>query len=221
MTGSNEPQLTQPAAPSDPFPSGDFDDWASTYDRDVLRAGFPFDGYSEVLETTLRLAEARPGLSVLDLGIGTGNLSVLFARQGCQIYGTDFSPSMLEQAQRKLPQAVLVQADLRQSWPTALDRSFDRIVSAYVFHHFDLAQKVALLRRLAALLTPGGRMVIADLAFTTQLDLQAARQAAGSTWENEFYWNAEETLPELARAGLIAAFHPVSSYAGVFVIPKL
>jgi len=220
MISGDEQKQTQLANLRDPFPPADFDAWAISYDQDVLRGDFPFDRYSKVLEFTLRLAEVRPGQSVLDLGIGTGNLSVLFAGQGCRLYGTDFSLPMLEQAQRKLPQAVLFQADLRQPWPEALDGPFDRIVSAYVFHHFDLTEKVTLLTRLSTFLAPGGRMVIADLAFDTKLALQAARQAAGSAWEDEFYWIAEEALPELARAGLNAVFYPVSSYAGVFVVPK-
>jgi putative AdoMet-dependent methyltransferase len=220
MTGKDELQPDQPADLPDPFPPGEFDDWAHSYDQDVLGGGFPFDGYAQVLATMLRLAEVEAGQSVLDLGVGTGNLSLLFAQSGCLIYGTDYSAQMLERAHHKLPQAVFLQADLRQTWPEELDRPFDRIVSAYVFHHFELIQKVSLLTRLSTLLATNGRMLIADLAFTNQLAMQVVQQAAGSTWEEEFYWNAEETLPVLAQAGLVASFQPVSSCAGVFVIPK-
>ena len=65
-----------------------------------------------------------------------------------------------------------------------------------------------------------GRILIAVLAFTDRLALQTIKQAAGLAWEDEFYWIAAETLPALAQAGLTASFHPVSSCAGVFVIPK-
>ncbi len=220
MTGQQDTGWSQQPATPDPFPPGDFDDWAQTYDQDVLDSGFPFDGYSQVLETTLRLADVHSGQSVLDLGVGTGNLSILFAQQGCLLFGVDYSARMLEYAQRKLPQAVLVQADLRQDWPVALDRPFDRVISAYVFHHFALEKKIALLAHLATLLSPDGRIVIADLAFTTQLALQVVRDTLGSDWEDEYYWVAEETLPALAKAGFRASFQQVSSCAGVFVIPK-
>lgn len=210
-----------PKAPTiDLFPPSDFDEWAATYDQDVLRSVFPFDGYSDVLGTTLRLAEVRPGQTVLDLGVGTGNLSILFSQQGCQIFGIDYSARMLEYAQRKLPQAKFVQADLRQPWPATLEGPFDRIVSAYVFHHFELAQKISLLTYFDTLLSPGGLILIADLAFSTLLALQAMRQVIGSAWEDEYYWVADEALPALAQAGMFASFKPISSCAGVYVIPK-
>lgn len=221
MISNKTLQLNQPANLNDAFPPEDFDEWADKYDRDVLRGGFPFDGYSQVLETTLRLAEAESGQSILDLGVGTGNLSKLFSQRGCLIYGLDYSARMLELARRKLPEAVLLKADLRQDLPGELDCLFDCIVSAYVFHHFELRLKITLIVRLMQFLKPHGRMVISDLAFADRSAMQAIRLQAGLDWEEEFYWIADETLPKLARAGLPGRFEPVSSCAGVFVIPRL
>jgi hypothetical protein len=56
---------------------------------------------------------------------------------------------MLAEAQIKLPGARLLQADLLGPWPAELDPPFDRVVSAYVFHEFDLTTKIGLLRRIA------------------------------------------------------------------------
>ena len=220
MTGKEILQQIPPTDLSDPFPSSDFDDWAESYDQDVLVGGFPFDGYAQVLETALRLADCMPGQSILDLGIGTGNLAERFAHRGCLISGLDYSVRMLELARRKLPQSVLLQADLRQDLPRELGGPYDRIVSAYVFHHFELPFKIALLVRLMQLLKSNGRMVIADLAFSDRLTMASVRKKVGPAWEDEYYWIADETLPELARVGLVASFVSVSSCAGVFVIPK-
>ena len=49
---------------------GLFDRWSETYDRGVLDESGVHEGYDEVLETVVRLAEARPEMCVLDLGIG-------------------------------------------------------------------------------------------------------------------------------------------------------
>jgi putative AdoMet-dependent methyltransferase len=204
---------------ADPFPASDFDQWADSYDRDVLDEGrFPFIGYQRALEAVVSLAGVQPGMSVLDLGAGTGNLAASFDRLGCRVWGTDFSEAMLLQARRKLPHIPFFLADLRKDLPAELPGSFDRIVSAYVFHHFDLFQKVQLVKNLAGRLKPLGRMVIADIAFSDQRALQQVKQAVGQDWDEEFYWLSSEVIPAFEEAGLAASFTPVSNMAGVFTI---
>lgn len=76
---------------------GIFDRWAADYDRSVAMSGeFPFIGYEMVLTQVVSKALPVPGLRVLDLGIGTGNLAQKLA--GCEVWGLDFSGEMLEQA---------------------------------------------------------------------------------------------------------------------------
>ena len=206
----------------DPFPASDFDGWASTYDQNVLDEGhFPFFGYQRALEMVVQQAAAQPEMRVLDVGTGTANLAARFAALGCRLWGTDFSPAMLVEARRKLPQAEYILADLRQGWPAGLPPVFERIVSAYVFHHFDLAEKVRLSVDLAAHLAPQGKLVIADIAFLDRAALEEVRRRVGDEWEEEFYWLADETILAMRQAGLNAAFTPVSACAGVFVVERL
>ncbi len=184
---------------TDPYPANEFDEWASTYD-DTVAAGpaFPFDGYQRTLDEVFAQAQAQPGMSVLDLGTGTGNLALLFARIGCELWCSDYSVEMLTRARAKLPGAHFVLADLRGEWPAELERGFDRIVSAYVFHHFPLKQKVALLGNLVnQRLLPGGRIVIADISFQDTAGLQAVKQTVGDEWNDEEYWLADEALTAL------------------------
>jgi ubiquinone/menaquinone biosynthesis C-methylase UbiE len=79
----------------------EFDDWAATLDQDVLEYAekFPFIGYTLVLDEVVRQAAVQPGLPVLDLGIGTGNLAGRFLTMDCPVYGLDFSSKMLAAAQ--------------------------------------------------------------------------------------------------------------------------
>jgi len=204
----------------DLFPASDFDAWAPTYDADVaLGSGFPFEGYQKVLQAVLRKSEVSGGMRVLDLGAGTGNLTALFAQAGCQVWGTDYSAEMVALARRKYPSIPFIQADIRAPWTTALSQSFDRIVSAYAFHHFDQAEKGAIIDRLArGHLVPEGRIVIADIAFANPKAMEAAAKSLGSEWEPEFYWVASEDLPALAEAGLHAKYNQITPYAGVFTI---
>jgi putative AdoMet-dependent methyltransferase len=201
-----------------------FDDWAEHYDQSVQDdGGFPFDGYEQVLDEITRAAGAQGGMKVLDLGVGTGNLATRFAALGCDIWGIDFSAEMLAKAIEKLPQAVLVQADLLSDWPRELDYRFDRIVSAYLLHEFDLSTKVKLLRGLTERhLAVKGCIVVGDIAFPTSGARDQARRKWADLWdEEEYYWAADEVADTCERVGLQVTYKQVSSCGGVFVITPI
>jgi putative AdoMet-dependent methyltransferase len=194
-----------------------FDDWAERYDCSVQSTAGLFQGYEQVLERVVRSADACPGMRVLDLGVGTGNLARQFVALGCEVWGADFSSAMLSKARAKVPQARLVQMDLlRDVWPDELaGQRFDRIVSTYVFHEFDLATKVHLLKRLARDHLAGrDRIVVGDVAFPS---LQALQEAGADRWdEDEHYWAADEAIAACETAGFRVSYTQMSSCGGVF-----
>ena len=205
---------------NDPFPSSDFDPWAQSYDKDVQQQSqFPFDGYERVLETVVQLAEPQPGMSVLDLGTGTGNLAIRFAERDCKLWCTDFSEAMLEKAREKIPQAHFVRADLRADLPAELNRRFDRIVSAYVFHHFELGAKVNLCGKLVKdHLIEDGKLIIADISFPDEKTMREYAQSIGNLWEEELYWMADEFVGALKNTGIKVTYQQVSPCAGVYLL---
>lgn len=203
---------------TDRYPASEFDAWADSYDESVTHTNeFPFVGYPQVLDTIVTGAQPRAGMRVLDLGTGTGLLAAPFAGLGCEVWATDYSTRMLEHARRRLPGARLVWADLRQAWPEEIDGRFDAIVSAYVFHHFDLAHKVAICQDLVQQrLYPAAALWIGDIAFANPGVLHSTRRELGDAWDEEDYWIVERDLPALRAAGLHADFIPISYCAGVF-----
>jgi putative AdoMet-dependent methyltransferase len=204
---------------SEPEGAGLFDRWAKNYDTSVMDGAFPFTGYEAMLDEVVRLADARPAMRVLELGIGTGNLAGRFLQKGCPVWGIDFSAEMLARTRAKYPQIALVQADLLGDWPDALLRPpYDRIVSAYVLHEFDLASKLALLQRaVKGYLAANGSILVADIAFTTiEARSEAYDRLKIDQDEDECYWAADETLAACERAGLQATYQQISVCGGVF-----
>jgi putative AdoMet-dependent methyltransferase len=203
------------------YPAADFNDWADTYDSSVASDRFPFLGYPQVLRQVVTLADPKPGHRVLDLGTGTGNLAVLFAEEGCELLCTDFSVAMLSKAKLKVPSAHFFLHELRDPLPSEFNLPFDSIVSAYVFHHFDLKEKIRILSGLFPHLAVGGRMIIADIVFQDADAMWQMKRSVGNEWEEEHYWLADESLAALQAAGMHADLIQVSDYTGVFRILPL
>jgi ubiquinone/menaquinone biosynthesis C-methylase UbiE len=76
---------------------------------------------------------ARPGASVLDLGCGPGRDTRYYREQAYRAVGADLSLGMLEEARRRNPGGVFVQADMR-CLPFK-DRSFQGIWASASFLH--------------------------------------------------------------------------------------
>lgn len=114
--------------------------------------------------------------NVLDLGCGSGRLLAYLAHRGWsgRYVGLDSSGRLLEEA-AAIPlagsdiRARFLLADLfDESWPATLsdEGPFDAVVSLAVLHHIPgKANRVAFLRRCAALLPPGRPFILTTWQF--------------------------------------------------------
>ncbi|MDQ0786136.1 ubiquinone/menaquinone biosynthesis C-methylase UbiE [Streptomyces sp. B3I7] len=100
-----------------------------------------------------------PG-DLLDLGCGTGSLSLLAAEAGHRITGVDASPAMLDRARAKLAgrDAEFLLGDAAA--PPVGGRRFDTVLVRHVL--WTLPDPAAALRHWHGLLRPGGRMVLVE-----------------------------------------------------------
>ena len=104
-----------------------------------------------------------PGrLTVLDVGCGTGSLSLLVAEMGHAVTGIDWSVTMIARARAKA-EAAGWPIDFRTgnaADPPFPPRSFDVVLCRHVL--WALPEPERVLRRWAGLLTPGRRLVLIE-----------------------------------------------------------
>ncbi|GAA2561832.1 class I SAM-dependent methyltransferase [Streptomyces levis] len=101
----------------------------------------------------------RPG-DVLDVGCGTGSLSLLAAEQGHRVTGVDLSPAMVRLAREKLAgrDAVFLIGDAAA--PPVGEQRFDAVLVRHVL--WTLPDPARVLRHWYGLLRPGGRLVLVE-----------------------------------------------------------
>ncbi|MFR0353610.1 class I SAM-dependent methyltransferase [Streptomyces sediminimaris] len=109
-----------------------------------------------------RLASWLPprASDVLDLGCGTGSLSLLAAEQGHRVTGVDASPAMVDRARAKLAgrDAVFLVGDAAA--PPVGEQRFDVVLVRHVL--WALPDPGRALRHWRGLLRPGGRLVLVE-----------------------------------------------------------
>ncbi|MGW5263144.1 class I SAM-dependent methyltransferase [Microbispora sp. NPDC004025] len=111
----------------------------------------------------LRSWMPRPPADVLDLGCGTGSLTLLLAEQGHRPVGVDLSPRMAEAARRKLAAAGFTTPVLTgdaSDPPENAGSSFDVVLARHLLWTLPAPERA--LRTWMGLLRPHGRLVLIE-----------------------------------------------------------
>jgi SAM-dependent methyltransferase len=141
-----------------------FDQHAPTWDQS---GPDPAATLSRLRELNGRLG-LRPGLDVLEVGCGTGQITRWLAdsvKPG-KVVAADFSPAMLAQARARGADAEFLLIDICREEP--IERQFDVVLCFHSFPHF--RDQAAALRQIARHLKPGGKLLMLHLAGSAQLN---------------------------------------------------
>lgn len=140
--------------------------WPSWYD--VMNRFLFLGRERQFRERTVDLAAIMRGHTVLDVGCGTGNLTMAAkVRVGTdgEVYGIDAAPEMIQKAERKAAEKQLnirYQVGLIEDIPFP-DNKFDVVVSSLMLHHLPKDLKRKGIAEISRVLKPGGRFVAVDL----------------------------------------------------------
>ncbi|MRH87479.1 methyltransferase domain-containing protein [Nocardia sp. SYP-A9097] len=146
-------------------------------------------------------ADLAPGFRVLEIGCGTGNLTLAAknAQPGAEIVGSDPDPLALTRAQRKIHGRSGIRFDraYAQDLPFP-DASFDRVLSAFMLHHLDAEVKPAVAAEAFRVLRPAGELHVVDVGGNvTTADGFTARRALHN---HHTAGNIGDGIPTLMRS---------------------
>jgi ubiquinone/menaquinone biosynthesis C-methylase UbiE len=173
-----------------------FDDAAATWDDDA--------GHEErqvaVAQAITEAVALSPRMSALDVGGGTGRLSILLSDRVGSVVVTDPSAGMVQVAQERIEAAGLsgrlraVRVDLTTE---PLDGAYDVVWSSLALHH--VQDLDGLLQSVAGLLVKGGRLAVADL----DEDPEGAFHAGKVDFDGHHGFDRPRLAEQLADAGFV------------------
>ncbi len=110
---------------------------------------------------------------LLDFGCGSGGLTTHFAQYCKKVYAVDISKAMIDLCNRKIEEGNLKNIEtIRKGFLTYdhVAEKPDAIVSIYALHHLPDFWKLIALRRMNAMLKPGGKLFLSDVVFSFSVD---------------------------------------------------
>lgn len=177
-------------------------------------------GKRKRIRSLLTFAKLSAGLTVLDVGAGSGLMALALAERGAaEVVGVDVSPGMLERAEfLRLNSSPEVAARVyyrladASSLPIADDR-FEVVVCRMLLNHTRHPGRI--LRELVRVLRPKGTLILADL-LTNDNPVKRATQNAIEEQRNPTHYaarSAQQYRDLITAAGLMVVSEKVVAFA--------
>jgi len=125
-------------------------------------------GLVRVVQQVMDEALPQPGMTVVDVGCGSGQLTLKLAPLVSSVLAIDVSQKMVDLLETNAARAGVTNVTGRAVPVEHLDieaGSLDLVVSNYVLHHLRDKDKAVVVAKAASWLRPGGRLVVGDMMF--------------------------------------------------------
>ena len=129
------------------------------YDRLAQTRSYNRDQFSREPNLNELSKHLGSGAEILDVGCGSGvPVDKFLLEQGHQVTGIDISAEQIKLAKANLPKGTFFKMDMTKlNFPLA---SFDAVVSFYAIFHIPREEHLALVRKFARMLKPGGYLLV-------------------------------------------------------------
>jgi ubiquinone/menaquinone biosynthesis C-methylase UbiE len=172
-----------------------------SYDSYMRKVTF---GREQVLrEMTVDLAQVKPGDCILEVGCGTGSLTLAAKRRAGstgEAFGIDLIPGMIEASRRKAAQAneqITFQTGSIDNIPFPENR-FDVVMCSFMIFHMSENTRRKGIAEIQRVLKPQGRLLVLDMASPAQPVQRAiAKMLFGDMLQHEL----RELLPLMEASG--------------------
>ncbi len=109
----------------------------------------------------MRLFRPSKGMNILDVGCGTGTQLELYQRYGCNLYGIDASPAMLEVARARLRESARLELGDATSTPFE-NQQFDLIFCMLTLHEMAAQTRSEVFTEMKRILKEDGHILLID-----------------------------------------------------------
>ncbi|MBM7096017.1 class I SAM-dependent methyltransferase [Bacillus sp. H-16] len=195
-----------------------FDRWAESYDETVHGVDEEYKEVFSNYDVILQAVANASGGTVVEFGVGTGNLTSVLKAKSLRVTGVEPSGKMRLIAMEKHPDVPIIEGDFLDY--TSIEGGVDTFVSTYAFHHLTDTEKKTAAKRYFESLNCGGKVVFADTMF---IDDTAKQRMIKQAEKQEFFNLAQDlrteyytTIPVLSEifreAGFEVEFTSLNPY---------